>query len=68
VGGLEYIYEICFEVKDLSLSNRKDVMRLFLYSWDAQGKFFFPQINLDSYNKKVINYAEDPLQAAKDLE
>jgi|JI61114C2RNA_FD_contig_41_344034_length_415_multi_1_in_0_out_0_1 hypothetical protein len=45
-------------MKDLSLSNRKDVMKVFLYSWDGQGKLFFPSIDLNHYNSRIQNYAE----------
>lgn len=67
VSPLEYIYEVCFEVKDASLANRKDALKIYLYSWDGQGKAFFPQINLNEFNGRIASYTEDPMQAARDL-
>ena len=43
-------------------------MKLYMYSWDGQGKRFFPQLNLEDYDRRTATYAEDPLQAARDLE
>lgn len=67
VGPLEYIYEICLEVKDASLANRKDLLKLFIYSWDGQGSQFFSTIDLAKYNLRVPAYKDDPLLAQHDL-
>jgi hypothetical protein len=35
VGDLEYIYEVCLQVKDNSLNSRKEMLNIFIYSWDG---------------------------------